>query len=304
VIDRRQFIVAAGSLVGAAVAASLRSYVWAAAPPAGDASARLDALFDVFMDERLSKSPEQVTVLGLDKGKYAWARSQLNDASLQRVHDFKRENASRLKRLETFGRAGLHGADLANYDTVAYQMEMVVRTEPFDYGDQRGYIVPYVVSQLTGAYQSLPTFLDRQHQIRDKDDAEAYLARLRAFAVVLDQETERVHHDAGLKVVPPDFLIDRTLEQMRSLRATPAADSILSTSVVTRTAKLGIAGDYGAQATRIVEQEVYPALDRQAKAIGELRAGAVHDAGVARLPKGAALYEVALRGLTTTDMTV
>ncbi len=52
-------------------------------------------------------------------------------------------------------------------------METIVRTEPFDYGDQRGYIVPYVVSQLTGAYQSVPTFLDRQHQIHDKDDAEA-----------------------------------------------------------------------------------------------------------------------------------
>jgi len=303
VIDRRQFIAATGSLVAAAVAASLRSYAWAAAPPASDAGARLDALFDVFMDERLSKTPEQVTVLGLDKGKYAWARSQLNDASLQRVHDFKRENASRLKRLVAFGRADLHGAHLADYDTVAYQMETIVRTEPFDYGDQRGYIVPYVVSQLTGAYQSVPTFLDRQHQIHDKDDAEAYLARLRAFAVVLDQESERLHHDAGLKVVPPDFLIDRTLEQMRSLRATPAADSILSTSVATRAAKLGIAGDYGAQATRIVEQEIYPALDRQTKAIGELRGGAVHDAGVARLPMGAALYEVALRGSTTTDMT-
>ena len=302
-IDRRQFVLAAGSVVGAAVAASLRSYAWAAAPPESDAGARLNALFDAFMDERLSKTPEQVTVLGLDKGKYASARSKLNDASLRRMHEVKSENAARLKRLEAFGRDGLHGADLANYDTVAYQMETLARTAPFDYGDQRGYIVPYVVSQLTGAYQSVPTFLDRQHQIHDKDDAESYLARLRAFAVVLDQESERVRHDAGLKVVPPDFLIDRTLEQMRVLRSPAAADSILSTSVATRAAKLGIPGDYGAQAARIVARQVYPALDRQMQAISALRAGTVHDAGVARLPQGAALYEVALRGSTTTDMT-
>jgi uncharacterized protein (DUF885 family) len=303
VIDRRQFVLAAGSVVGAAVAASLRSYAWAAAPPDSDAGARLNALFDAFMDERLSKTPEQVTVLGLDKGKYAWARSKLNDASLQRMHELKSENAARLKRLEAFGRGALHGADLANYDTVAYQMETIARTVPFDYGDQRGYIVPYAVSQLTGAYQSVPTFLDRQHQIHDKDDAESYLARLRAFAVVLDQESERVRHDAGLKVVPPDFLIDRTLEQMRVLRSAAAADSILSTSVGTRAAKLAIPGDYSAQAARIVAQEVYPALDRQMQEISALRARAVHDAGVARLPQGAALYEVALRGSTTTDMT-
>ncbi len=112
-----------------------------------------------------------------------------------------------------------------------------------------------------------------------------------------------MRHDAGLKVVPPDFLIDRTLEQMRVLRGPAAADSILSTSVATRAAKLGIPGDYGAQAARIVEKEVYPALDRQMQAISALRAGTVHDAGVARLPQGAALYELALRGSTTTDMT-
>jgi uncharacterized protein (DUF885 family) len=189
--------------------------------------------------------------------------------------------------------------DGANYDTVEFQMETIARTEPFEYGDLGR---PYVVSQLTGAYQSVPTFLDRQHQIANKEDADAYVARLRHFAVVLDQETERVHHDAGLKVVPPDFLIDRTLEQMRTLRSATPADSILTTSLARRTQKAGIAGNYGSDAAHIVETEVYPALDRQAKALGDLRAGAVHEASVARLPAGAAFYEVALRQATTTSM--
>jgi uncharacterized protein (DUF885 family) len=121
--------------------------------------------------------------------------------------------------------------------------------------------------------------------------------------VVLDQETERVRHDAALKVVPPDFILERTLEQMRALRAAAPEASILATSLATRAGKLGIAGDYGAQAARIVADEVYPALDRQAQALGELRPHAVHAAGVQRLPQGGALYEVALRFATTTDMT-
>jgi uncharacterized protein (DUF885 family) len=159
------------------------------------------------------------------------------------------------------------------------------------------------VSQLTGAYQEVPTFLDRQHQIASREDAETYLARLRAFAQVLDQESERVRHDAGLKIVPPDFLIDRTLEQMRQLRSAAPGESILTTSLVTRTAKLGLTGDYATQATRIVAQEVYPALDRQAGVLTQLRGQAVHAAGVGRLPEGEALYQVALRFATTTDMT-
>jgi uncharacterized protein (DUF885 family) len=300
VIDRRQFLAATTStLVSAFVAASLRQAALATAPAATDTTTRLNALFDVFMDERFAKDPELVTSLGLDKGQYAWAKSRLTENSLERARDFKQENASRLKRLRAFGRGQLSGADLANYDTVEFQMETIARTEPFDYGDLGR---PYVVSQLTGAYQSVPTFLDRQHQITNKDDADAYLARLRGFAVVLDQETERLQHDAGLKVVPPDFLIDRALEQMRTLRSAAPADSILSTSVARRTQQLGIAGSYGADAAHIVAAEVYPALDRQSTALGKLRADAVHEAGVSRLPQGAAFYKVALRSSTTTDM--
>jgi uncharacterized protein (DUF885 family) len=299
-MDRRQFVSAAASVAAVSVASSLRRGLWAAVSPAGEgAGARLNALFDVFMDERLSKNPVQVTVLGLDKDKYAWAKSKLTEASLQRVHELKQENASRLKRLKAFERGSLTGGDLANYDTVAYQLETVARSEPFDYGDLAR---PYVVSQLTGSYQEIPTFLDRQHQIATKDDAEAYLARLRAFATVLDQETERVRHDAGLKVVPPDFIIERTLEQMHTLRSVEARDSILSTSIAKRTQKLGLAGDYGEQAAAIVSGDVYPALDRQAKALGELRPTAVHDAGVGRLPQGAELYALGLRQSITTDM--
>ena len=307
-IDRRKFVAGAtGSLIAAFVASSVQQAAAAsaaaapaAAPSTGDTSARLDALFDVFMDERFARNPELATILGLDKGKYASAKSKLTDDSLASVRELKQQNASQLQRLKAFGRGSLTGRDLANYETVEFQMETIAQTDPFDYGNLGR---PYVVSQLTGAYQSVPNFLDRQHQIVNKEDADAYLSRLRAFAVVLDQETERVHHDAGLKVVPPDFVIDRTLEQMHTLRSAAAGESILSTSVAQRTQKLGISGDYGADATHIVASEVYPALDRQAKALAELRSGAVHEAGVGRLPEGSAFYAVALRQATTTDMT-
>ena len=302
--NRREFLSGAGSLIALSVAAPLRQAALAAPAAAAAApaetTARLDALFEVFMDERLSKSPQQLTSLGLDKDRYAWARAQLNDASLARQQAAKLENASRLKRLRAFGRGALHGPDLANYDTVEFQMQTVARAAPLPYGD---FVRPYVVSQLTGAYQEVPTFLDRQHKVENRDDAEAYLARLHSFGVVLDQETERVRHDAALKVVPPDFILDRTLEQMRALRAAAPEASILATSLASRAGKLGIAGDYGAQAARIVADEVYPALDRQAQALGELRPHAVHDAGVQPLPQGGALYEVGLRFATTTDMT-
>ncbi|HTL22379.1 MAG TPA: DUF885 family protein [Steroidobacteraceae bacterium] len=299
-IDRRLFLAGAtGTMLSIAVGTAFRQATAAAAPAASDSTARLNALFDAFMHERFKENPELVTVLGLDKDKNVWAKSRLTDASVAHAHQVKRNNAARLKRLRAFGQGSLSGADRANYDTVEFQMETIARSEPFDYGDVGR---PYVLSQLTGAYQSVPTFLDRQHQIAVKEDAEAYLARLRAFALVLDQETERLRHDAALKVVPPDFLIERTLEQMRTLRSASPADSILSTSLARRTQQLGLTGNYGKEAAHLVGAEVYPALDRQAKALGELRPRAVHEASVRRLPEGAEFYQLALRHSTTTDM--
>ena len=132
--NRREFLSGAGSLIALSVAAPLRQAALAAPAAAAAApaetTARLDALFEVFMDERLSKSPQQLTSLGLDKDRYAWARAQLNDASLARQQAAKLENASRLKRLRAFGRGALHGPDLANYDTVEFQMQTVARAAP------------------------------------------------------------------------------------------------------------------------------------------------------------------------------
>src|SRR5580700_10682340 len=119
VMDRRQFVTASGSVIALSVGASLRRVAFAAIPSASEATERLNALFDTFMDERLTKNPTQLTVLGLDKGKYAWARAKLTDASLERVRGFKQENASRLQRLKAFDRSSLSAGDLANYDTVA-----------------------------------------------------------------------------------------------------------------------------------------------------------------------------------------
>ena len=51
--------------------------------------------------------------------------------------------------------------------------------------------MPYALSQLTGAYQSTPAFLDTKHRKESMADAEAYLARLAAFARQVNDDTGR-----------------------------------------------------------------------------------------------------------------
>ena len=264
--------------------------------------ARLDALFNQFFQENLRVRPEGATNLGLDKGPNADLKSKLSDESTAGIAKAKAMTADQLARMARIDRAALSADGKVNYDTVLYTRRSAAAVQAFDYGGQSYGPSPYVVSQLTGAYQSVPDFLDTKHKIDTAADAEAYLARLDAFATVLDQNTDRMKHDAALGVVPPDFILDLALAQMTVTRA-PADRNILVTSIARRTASKGIAGDWSGRATALYDGKVAPALDRQIAEARLLRAGASHDAGVWRLPQGPAFYAAALKSSTTVSLT-
>lgn len=295
---RQMLFTAAGALAlagGARVPTAL-------AQGAASASDRLDVLLESFYQSALDDVPELVTRLGLDSGPRAGAKSQLSSASITALDAERAKTADQLARLLALPRAELSGMDAVNYDAVKFSLETDhAANRQFVYGEE-GAGQPYVISQLSGAYQAVPDFLGSQHVIETKGDADAYLSRLEAFATVMDQEIERVRRDVDLGVVPPDFVIERTLTQMSGLLTDPTA-SPLVTSVAERAAAKGIAGDYASQASAIYVDKVRPALERQIALMGELAPRAVHDAGVWRLPDGETYYQHALRASTTTSLT-
>ncbi|MGB8602107.1 MAG: DUF885 family protein, partial [Rhizomicrobium sp.] len=279
-------------------AAVLATMVPAGAKPS-DEAAKMNVLFDSFINEQMEVSPEFATGLGLDKDARAWLKSRLSEVTPVAADANKALTASQLNRLKTINRKKLKGLDATNYDAVYYQLEQNDRANK-----KFAFIgAPYVLHQLGGSYQSLPDFLDSQHTIETKEDADAYLARLDAFGTMMDQEAESVRHDVAMGVIPPDFVIDRTLEQMAHLRGVEAEKSPLVDSVIRRTKEKNIPGNYGAEAVGILNNVVYPALSRQIELMKSLRPKAVHDAGIWRLPQGDELYAAALEAQTTTTKT-
>jgi uncharacterized protein (DUF885 family) len=105
----------------------------------------------------------------------------------------------------------------------------------------------------------------------------------------------------GLGVVPPDFALAKALLQMNKLRAPAPDKSTMVESLARRTGEKHIAGDWSAQAAKIVRDKIYPALERQIALVQEMQKGATHDAGVWRLPDGEAYYRASLKSSATTD---
>jgi uncharacterized protein (DUF885 family) len=259
-------------------------------------------LLDRIFYQRLEASPETATSLGLDKGERAHLRFLLNDESAaSRAREQARAQAE-LRQLRAIDRARLSEDAAIDYDVVDYGLNTAIRGARFPYGAGGDRYTPYVLSHLSGRYRTVPDFLDSQHPIESKADVDAYLARLSAFGKAVDANSALQRADAARGVFAPDYLLDRTLEVMKGLRDQPAAQSQLVTSLARRAKAAGIAGDYGATAERIVATSIYPALDRQRELVMELRRRARHDAGVWRLPDGAAYYAGALEASTTTKL--
>jgi uncharacterized protein (DUF885 family) len=93
---------------------------------------------------------------------------------------------------------------------------------------------PYVLSQADGAYFEIPDFLDSQHPVDTKEDAEAYLARLDAFDHAIDQDSEKQKSRIARGLIAPGWSLDLTLGQLRALRGAKPEESGMATSLSRR----------------------------------------------------------------------
>ncbi len=296
-LSRRQLLAST-----AATAAAFALPKFALADAANPTAAKLNGLMDTFFQENLRASPERATLLGLDKGANADLKGKLSDESAAGIAADKALNQSQLNRLKALDANALSGMDRVNYDTLVYIGDSRARVAAFDFGGSAFGPSPYAVSQLTGVYQQVPDFLDTKHRIENAADADAYISRMEGFAVQLDNNTDRMKHDAAMGVVPPDFILDRTLEQMTATRTT-ADKSLLVTSIARRAKEKGLPDSYAANAAKIYDAKIGPALDRQIAQAKSLRKTATPDAGVWKLKDGEGYYATALHFGTTTNMT-
>ena len=302
-IDRRRLLASAAGGLGFA---ALPGVVLAGAPSRQtDARAQARALYDALFEDWLKASPTVATELGLDTGAHAALKSRLDSRAYADRMNVLKPLASAGPALAAIDGAGLSGRDRSDYDTVVWMADRAAEIAAFPFGgiDSYGYPCPYVISQLTGLYQAVPDFLDSKHTVETAADAEAYLARLESFAEGMNHETARARADAtDHGIVPPDFIIGKALIQLCALRGQTGASAPLVQSLVRKATEAGVTGDWSARATALVDGPVAAALDGQIALLEELRATAVHDAGIGARPNGAAYYDVCLRFQTSTGL--
>jgi uncharacterized protein (DUF885 family) len=300
--SRREFI------VGTSAALALANLPAGAQASQSGPDQATESLLAELAEELLVDYPESATGLGIDTGARAPLKAKLTDRSAEGQRAIAQRIAKRLQRLKAIDTSKLSDTTRVDVDVMRTSHEFASEGFAFPYGDVATLNqnwsyrnAPYVVAQNTGAFLEIPSLLDTRHTVESAADADAYLARLEAYAGQIEGETGRLHSAAAQGVIAPDFLLDKTLNQLRMASSGNVAEWSLVTSLANKTKN--IKGDYAAKATKIAKDKIAPALQRQLTALEAHRKKATSDAGVWKLPRGDEYYAWALSAGTTTRMT-
>ena len=214
-------------------------------------------LLQTFADNLLRLYPEQASSLGVDTGARAALRSRLEDRSAAGQEHIASVVKADLRRAEAIDTSRLSFETRTSVEVVKYAYRTKLQGLALPYGDapvagDSWRNTPYVVIQNAGSYIDTPQFLDTDHPIETRADAEAYLARLAQYPRELDGEVGRIRAARKRGLVPPTFLIDATIKQLGIALKDAAGRRRLVDSLVTRTKAKGIAGDWDSRARRIV----------------------------------------------------
>ena len=166
----------------------------------------------------------------------------------------------------------------------------------------------YPANQMSGIQSAFPSFMDAQHQVNTLEDAENYLSRMSELPRKHEQYLLGLQIRESRDIIPPRFVIERILEEMRNFVATPGQENILYTGLAKKLEEAeeideDQAADVLQRAEASINDNVYPAYETFINYFGELEAKAGDDHGFWHLPDGDAAYRLSLRFFTTTSYT-
>jgi uncharacterized protein (DUF885 family) len=193
----------------------------------------------------------------------------------------------------------LNDQEKLSYDIFNWYFTDLINGKPFMYYD-------YLVNQLDGIQNRLPSFLDHYHRVNDERDAWDYLTRLSLFPEKFNQIIESLEKREELGVIPPKFVIEKVLSEMKNFIVDDVEKNILWFSFRDKLGKSKIHTAkhevYLADVKNEIEQSVYPAYRTLITCMEQLYLKATADDGVWKFPDGEAYYQYLLQSNTNTDL--
>ena len=174
--------------------------------------------------EYLLDDPELLSQLGLvDNTWLDFHSDDLTDSSPSRAQKLAKKVRRDLELLRSYAGNKQTESQRLSSDILEWFLDDAVRGELFMYHN-------YPVNQLFGVQSSLPSFMDAVHQVKDEKSAENYISRLSKFGIKFNQVIEGLKLREDKDIIPPKFVIEKVLTEMRNFTSQPLEENILFVS--------------------------------------------------------------------------
>lgn len=262
----------------------------------------VDGFFARFTDEWVRADPDLATSSRYFTGE---EQDQLEQHLTPRTRASTLERIKRAKRglaeLQKFDRNKMNDSQRVSAELMQWQLETIVAGEAFlDYD--------FPLDQFNGANVGLVEALTLRHPLVKPADASHYVTRMKQIGTRMDEAVSEARQLVAKKMLPPRFIVETTLAQMRTFSDVAPAQNPLVTAFAQRIQSIeGLdtaqRTELQGQATRIVSEQVYPSWHRAIALLEGILANTTDDAGLWRFPGGEDAYAYALGRFTTTKLT-
>ena len=253
----------------------------------------LNDLFHDYWEDRLKHDPEFASEIG--DLRY---NDQISDYSVAAYNDeLAREQRFEL-RLAAIDPTGFTDQEKISQDLLLRQFDLDQEAAEF-----KGWEMP--VNQMDGIHSQYPRLVAELSftTVKDYDD---WIARLHALPHAFDQITTNMTIGMEDHRVPPKFLLEKALEQVKQLANQKPEDSPLAMPLKNFPAAISAAEQARIKSEMLdaISKEVLPAYLRFARFLEVSYIPAGRDQpGIAALPDGAKYYQFLIKRTTTTDLT-
>lgn len=229
--------------------------------------AQIDSIIDSHTKAYMMMQPAQATGLNLDASVGGDYQKRLPDYSLAGMKVVQTTMAAAAKELDSLDLTGLSEQDKLHVKVNRAIDLYFAGDSDFSAGyiDTWGGHLPFVVSQISGPLIDIPSVLQDQHAVSSKADADNYLTRLNAFAVVVEQVLEKVKADEKAGVILPKKLFPKTLGYLQSFTKPVASEHSLVSTFAKKLSNVNsldgkARASFEARASKIVAKNIFLSL--------------------------------------------
>jgi len=263
--------------------------------------AKINWFYERVFAEYVLDDPEMLTQLGMLRplGLHYY-EDDLSDASPARALEMRGKLKRDLATLRSYNRSNLAPEEQLSYDILEYFLDVQDRGERFSEHN-------YPVNQLFGVQNGFPRFMNESHVVKTVSDAENFVTRLSKVDVKFAGVLEGLKLREAKGIVPPQFVLEKVLSEMRSFIGVPAKENTLYVEFDKKLTELSsIDSARKSQlldsAAAVIDSKVYPAYASFISYYEGLLPQSKGNYGVWALPDGDAFYDYKIESNTTTKM--